>query len=147
MRSGIKKWLTLLCLVLAAVMVAGCALGDEQEKELLTKAQSGDAEAQYQLSRIYFEGNGVDQSDKKGAIWVRKSAEQGHAMAMADLGLMYASGVMCRKDAVEADKWLTLSSRQGYGQGTRFMKDLEDTMTPADIEKAKKLADGWTPKR
>ena len=148
MGSGIRKWGKLLCaMMLGMAVLTGCVGGAEQEKEMLTKAKSGDAESQYQLARIYFEGNGVDQSDRKGAFWVRKAADQGHTMAQGDLGMMYALGVMVRKDNVEAIKWLTLCSEKGtYGPATRFMKDLEETMKPEDVQKGKQLSAEWKPK-
>lgn len=146
MRAGFKKWAKLLgVLAVAVIATTACVAGADQEKEFLAKANAGDAEAQYQLSRLYFEGNGVDHSDKKGEHWVRKSAEQGFAQAQNDLGMMYLSGIVVRKNAIEADKWLTLASRQGYGPGTRTMKDLEDTMQPDQIKQAKTMADEWKP--
>ena len=148
MRTGIKKWGKLLCaMMLGVAVLTACVGGAEQEKEMLTKAKGGDAESQYQLARIYFEGNGVDQSDKKGAYWVRRAADQGHMMAQGDLGMMYALGVMVRKDEVEAVKWLTLSEKSDYGPAIRFMKDLQDTMKPEDIQKAKQMAADWKPKK
>ena len=148
MHSKIKKWTKLLGAVMLGVAVlAACTAGAEQEQEFMTKAKAGDAEAQYQLARLYFEGNGVDQSDKKGAYWVRRAADQGHMLAQGDLGMMYALGVMVRKDDVEAVKWLTLSEKSDYGPAIRFMKDLQDTMKQEDIQKAKQLAADWKPKK
>lgn len=149
MRSGIKKWGKLLCaLMFGVAALTACVAGAEQEQEFLTKAKKGDMAAQYQLSRLYFEGNGVDQSDKKAAYWVRKSAEQGYPLAQGDLGMMYAMGVMCRKDNIEAVKWLTLCEKHDCsGPGIRYMKDLQDTMKPEDIEKAKRLAAEWKPRK
>ncbi|RJX32827.1 MAG: sel1 repeat family protein [Oxalobacter sp.] len=148
MFSGIKKWGKLFgAMILGVAILTACTGGTEQEQEFLKKAQKGDKEAQYQLSRLYFEGNGVDQSDKKGAYWVRKAAEGGYPLALGDLGMMYALGVMCRKDNVEALKWLTLCEKYDCsGPGIRYMKDLQETMKPEDIQKAKQLAATWKPK-
>lgn len=148
MRLSVKKWAKLACVMFfAAMALTACALGDDLEKEYTSKAKAGDSEAQYQLARLYFEANGVDQSDKKGEFWLRKSAEQGHSQAQADIGGMYATGLIVRMNVIEADKWFILASKQGHGPGTRYMKDLEETMTPEQIEKAKQLANDWTPKR
>lgn len=150
MRTEIKKWAKLTCLIMVAVMALGaCSKADEMHKEFSTKANNGDAESQYQLGRMYFEANGVDQSDKTGEFWVRKAAEQGHAQAQSDMGELYATGqlLVIRKNVVEADKWFILSSRQGHGAGTRNMKELEKTMLPAQIEQANVLANEWKPKK
>jgi uncharacterized protein len=148
MRSEMKKWVKLACgMAFALIALGACTLGEDLLKEYTAKAQQGDPAAQYQLARLYFEANGVDQSDKKGEFWLRKSADQGYADAQTDLGGMYSIGVVVRKNPVEADKWFILASRQGHGPGTRYMKDIEDTMTPEQIEKAKALANDWTPKR
>ncbi len=150
MRTRIIKWAKLTCLMLVAVMALGaCVKGDEQHREFSNKANQGDAEAQYQLARIYFEANGVDQSDKKGEFWVRKAAEQGHAQAQSDLGELYATGqlMIIKKNLVEADKWFILSSRQGNGRGMRNMRDVEKEMQPQQIEQATAMANNWTPKR
>jgi len=130
----------------AFMHLTACTLGTELEKEFTAKANAGDAESQYQLARLFFDANGVDQSDKKGEFWLRKAAEQGHVQAQADMGGMYATGLIVRMNVVEADKWFILASMQGHGPGTRYMKDLEETMTPEQVEKAKLLAKNWKPK-
>lgn len=144
MRSGIRKWARLACVMAVAVLsVVACTTGEDLEKEYSAKAKAGDVEAQYQLGRMYFEGNGVDQSERKGEFWVRKAAEHGHPIAQTDMGLMYANGIVVRKNMIEADKWLTLAAKQGHGPGIRAMKDLEETLTREQIEKAKALAENW----
>ncbi|MEA5098819.1 MAG: tetratricopeptide repeat protein [Burkholderiaceae bacterium] len=133
-------------MILAAMALTACVAGEELEKEYTAKANSGDPEGQYQLSLMYFTGNGVDQSDKKGAYWGRRAADQGHREAQSNLAEMYAIGVIVRKNLVEADKWFTLSSDQGFGPATRRMREVEETMTPQQIEQAKALAREWKPK-
>jgi len=148
MRLSVKKWARLACVMFfAAMTLTACTLGADLEKDFTAKAKAGDAEAQYQLARLFFDANGVDQSDKKGEFWLRKAAEQGHVEAQSDMGGMYATGLIVRMNVIEADKWFILASKQGHGPGTRYMKDIEETMTPEQIEKAKLLAKEWTPKR
>ncbi len=138
------KWLKLLCVMTVAVTaLTACALGEDLEKEYTAKAQKGDPEAQYQLARLYFEANGVTHSDKKGELWLRKAAEQGYAQAQSDMGTMYATGLIVRQSAVEADKWYILSSRQGFGPGLRNMKTHERSMSQEQIREATALADDW----
>lgn len=150
MNLKVKKWLVLVFGVLfAAVTLTACTAGEEQEKVFLAKAQKGDAEAQFELGDIYLSGNGVDQSDKKGLLWVRRSADQGFARAQHYMGEAYTNGVglILKKNTVEACKWLTLAANQEHGPATRSMKDLQEKMTPQEIEQAKKLAQDWKPKK
>lgn len=43
----------------------------------------GNAEAQFRLGMLYFDGRGVDQNSKKAQSYFRQAAEQGHADARA----------------------------------------------------------------
>ena len=52
----------------------------------------GDASAQYDLGLRYATGEGVPQDDSEAVTWYRLAAEQGHALAQATLGHMYATG-------------------------------------------------------
>ena len=147
MQAGMKRWGRLACTLFFAVMaLTACVAGEEQERAFVAKAKQGDVEAQHQLSLLYFTGNGVDQSDKKGTFWARKAAEQGHREAQANLAELYALGIVMRKNLVEADKWFTLASMQEFGPATRRMRELEETMTPQQIEQAKALVKAWKPK-
>jgi TPR repeat protein len=46
---------------------------------------------------------------------LKLSAEQGHASAQYNLGLMYANGQGVPQDFKEAVKWWKLSAEQGFG--------------------------------
>jgi len=52
-------------------------------------AEQGDAKAQFDLGRLYSEGNGVRKDNAEAAKWIRKAAEQGHAMAQFHLAAMH----------------------------------------------------------
>lgn len=58
-------------------------------QELIAKANNGDAEAQYQLSRSYFEGRSVERNPTMGIKWLKLAAEQGNEDAIFDLGIKY----------------------------------------------------------
>ena len=51
-------------------------------------AKQGHAEAQFNLGAMYDQGQGVPQSYKEAAVWLRKAADQGHAEAQYNLGIM-----------------------------------------------------------
>ena len=44
-------------------------------------AEQGNAEAQYNLSVMYHEGEGVGQDEEKAVYWLKKSAAQGYIQA------------------------------------------------------------------
>ena len=50
-------------------------------KTLTTKAEQGDAIAQYNLGVIYSNGKVVEQSDEKAVYWWQKAADQGNTKA------------------------------------------------------------------
>jgi len=81
---------------------------------LIKTAEQGDAEAQYELGRMYAEGNGVPQDDVKTAYWYEKAAEQGHADAQYYLGKMYFIGKGVPKDAAKAALWMQKAAEQGH---------------------------------
>lgn len=60
---------------------------DKNREEWQQKAtHDGDADAQYNLGKMYLEGNGVPQDDSEAAKWFRKAAEQGNSKAQKVLG-------------------------------------------------------------
>ncbi len=74
----------------------------------------------------------------------RPLAEQGHAEAQFNLGLMYRHGQGVPQDIVQAHMWLSLSA----SHVARFARDLlvAGRMTPEQIAEAQKLAREWKPK-
>ena len=48
-------------------------------------AESGDAEAQYQLGLRYAKGDGVEEDQWEAVDWLRKAAKQGHKPARDEL--------------------------------------------------------------
>ena len=57
-------------------------------------ANSGLADAQFSLARMYASGRGIQQNDKVAAYWYRKAAEQDDAQAQVTLGKLY-DDVLC----------------------------------------------------
>jgi len=91
---------------------------------LRLRAESGDAQAQHKLGEIYEVGtswdealadclyflgdikdetSGVDRDYAQAAYWFRKSAEQGHAEAHNNLGLLHGTGRGVPEDPVQAE--------------------------------------------
>jgi len=80
-----------------------CSENDFQKTTRLAK--SGDAEAQYNLGVMYFEGQDVPQNYTEAMKWFKKSADQGYAKAEFNLGLIYSQGKGVIQDYDEAVKW------------------------------------------
>ena len=60
--------------------------------ELVKYAEKGDTEAQLDLGRCYFHGNGIEPNSTETVRWWRKAAEQGHAEADVMLRELRALG-------------------------------------------------------
>lgn len=85
--------------------------------ELQNKAEQGDAQSQYALGIILFYGQlGLATNKAEAASWWHKSAEQGHAWAENDLGVLYETGNGVEKNLVEAARLYRQSAEQGYAR-------------------------------
>jgi len=72
--------------------------------------------------------------------WYRLAAEQGHASAQGNLGVMYGTGQGVLKDYVYAHMWGNLAASKGNKRGGKLRDIVVKRMTPADLSKAKDLA-------
>jgi TPR repeat protein len=88
--------------------------GNDPLADLRNLVHQGDAEAQYELGRRYYDGEGVAKDTLEAVKWFRKAADQGHAFAQTGLGRCYGEGVA--KDQVEAVKWYRMAAEQGLAQ-------------------------------
>jgi TPR repeat protein len=79
-----------------------------------SRAEAGDAEAQYQLGATYALGQGVPRNYKAAVSWFRRAAEQDHIGAAYNLGVMYAGGRGVRQDFAEALRWYRKAADQGH---------------------------------
>ena len=86
---------------------------EDELTKLQTRAEQGDANAQFDLGKCFSEGNGMPKDEFEGAKWFRKAAEQGDAKAQYELGGCYDVGNGVTKDLVEAAKWYRLAAEQG----------------------------------
>ena len=73
-------------------------------------------------------------------------AEQGHAQAQVNLGILYSQGRGVPKDSVQAYRWYTLAAGQGDDLAEKFTDHLEKSMTLDQLAQAQRLAREWTPK-
>ena len=87
---------------------------DDDFEYALDAAEEGDADAQFSLGYMYYEGEGVSQDNKEAVKWWRLSAEQGDADAQFNLGVMYDQGEGVPQDNKEVVKWWRLAAEQGH---------------------------------
>ncbi len=69
----------------------------------------GDADAQYQLGRLYLDGKGYYSDPRQAARWLRLAARKGHREAQAVFGHMLFKGDKVRRQAARGLMWLMLA--------------------------------------
>jgi len=87
----------------------------------LQAAETGDAQAQYNLADLYVHGEGVSQDDAKAFASFQKAAAHGHAGARIMLGSMYAAGRGTAKDLPAAYLWISAAALQGDPRGNALL--------------------------
>ena len=80
------------------------------------RAEQGDANAQYELARLYYQGKGVAQNYSEAFNWYRKAAEQGNAKAQYGVGFMYEYGKGVPQNYAQAAYWCGKAADQGYAK-------------------------------
>lgn len=70
-----------------------------------------DAEAQYEIGRLYLSGDGIARSSLQGARWLSLAARKGHVEAQATLGDLLFNGDETELQAqpIEGLMWLTIA--------------------------------------
>ena len=79
-----------------------------------TRAEAGDAVAQYNLGVLYYDGIGTERNYKEALKWFRMAADQGDADAQNNLGIMYYHGHGVGKNYSQAFHWYSLAAEQGH---------------------------------
>lgn len=89
----------------------GPAAGEDAEfRELKTRAEQGDIDAQYELGVRYLEPEREDEEASTG--WFRIAAGRGDSAAQHNLGLAYEYGTGVDKNPREAAKWFRMAAGQ-----------------------------------
>lgn len=102
-----------LLLLLSLALLSGCASTNEPERStrfqegreaylagdygeaferLIVEAEEGNAEAQYTIGYMYYEGQGVSRDEDRALTWIRRAAENGSPRAIDALGEMAGMG-------------------------------------------------------
>ena len=81
------------------LLCGGATMQSNQEVQMIIDAaEMGVPEMQNTLGALHANGDGVPMSMEKAAHWYRKAAEQGHAMAQCNLGVVYLKGLGVEKN-------------------------------------------------
>jgi TPR repeat protein len=135
---GMKSASLLLRLVgfLLLAPISICAQTNQKNdiQALKTKAEGGDAQAQYNLGVCLYNGIGVEKNHVEAVKWYRKAAEQDDPLAQFNLGYCYENADGVLKDEVAAVEWYRKAAEQNnaraqvnlgscYAEGTGVPKD------------------------
>jgi TPR repeat protein len=80
---------------------------------LESRADRGDAQAQFSLGIKFANGEGPALDYPRAAYWYLKAAQQSHALAQFNLGMMYAHGQGMPSDKVQSNLWIDRAARLG----------------------------------
>jgi TPR repeat protein len=97
-------------------------------QEMFSYAASyfGDPDAQYQLARLYLNGNGAPRDPKLAARWFGLAANKGQYQAQAMLGAMLFKGDHVPRQAAQGLMWLTMARDAATTNEESWIADLYD---------------------
>jgi TPR repeat protein len=102
------------------------------------------AGAQYNLGRLYENGQGVPEDYKKARQLWEQAAAQGYAPAQHAIGSLYEKGQGVQQDDVRAYMWYKIAAAYLTGADQKLAAENPDKvvrcMTPAQIAEAQRLA-------
>lgn len=123
-------------------------------KRLLVAAEKGDAGSQFNVGVLYnssHDDNGrpIGSNRREAIRWLREAARQGLPRAQMKLAEVYADGLGSPRDYARAGIWFLLAATNLSGAQRERAQSGYDRiaahLTPADIARAKRLADVWKP--
>jgi TPR repeat protein len=96
----------------------------ERAREMFSYAAAycGNADAQYDLARLYLKGIGTPRDTKYGARWLGLAAQKGQHQAQALLGQMLFNGESLPRQMARGLMWLTLA-RDNAGPDDTWIRD------------------------
>jgi TPR repeat protein len=96
----------------------------ERAREMFSYAASyfGNADAQYDLARLYLDGVGAPRDPRYGTRWLGLAAQKGQHEAQALLGQMLFNGDHLPRQGARGLMWLTLA-RDSAGPDETWIKD------------------------
>ena len=120
----------------------------ERAREMFSYAASyfGNADAQYNLARLYLDGVGTPRDPKYAARWLGLAAHKGQHQAQALLGQMLFNGDHFQRQSARGLMWLALA-RDGASPGETWIYDAYNSAmkraTEDDRAMALQLLEQW----
>lgn len=106
----------------------------------------GDPDAQLNLARMYYQGEGGEKDSRQAARWAKLAAEKGNVGAQALLGHLLFEGDGIARQPVLGLMFLTIA-RERAGTGQDWIKDLQEEAfsiaTETERRTATAMADDW----
>lgn len=124
----------------------------ERFNERLAAAQSGDAEAQFNIGEMFEKGSGVPIDLKRAFVWFERAAKQKHQKARFKLAYMYYRGEGTTSNPGKAFKLMESLAKGGYVRAQYYLGMMYETgvVTARDLSQAytwyrRAAAGGYTP--
>lgn len=113
----------------------------ERAREMFHYAASyfGNADAQYNLARMYLDGVGPQRDPKYAARWLSQAAQKGQFQAQALLGQMLFNGDLLPRQAARGLMWLTLA-RENAGSEEIWINEVYTSALKRASEEDRALA-------
>lgn len=107
----------------------------ERAREMFSYAASyfGDPDAQYNLARMYLDGQSVKKDVRQAARWLGLAANKGQRDAQAVLGHLLFNGGEVPRQAARGLMWLTLA-KEAAGEQDHWIVELYDKAMTAASE-------------
>jgi len=102
--------------------------------KLKVKAEDGDAEAQFQMGRLFAQGEDVNQNFPEAVRWHTLAAQQGHAGAQTMLGTMHFWGRGVKRDLQRAAQWLLLAAERGSSDAQYWLSVIYERNPPERLK-------------
>lgn len=85
-------------------------------RNVIDRAQAGDAKSQFNLGMLYLAGRVGDKNPTEAAKWFERAAEQGVATAQFNLGVLYQRGEGVTQNDERAVSWYRKAATQNFAQ-------------------------------
>src|SRR5437763_2333978 len=120
----------------------------DRAREMFSYAASyfGNADAQYDLARLYLNGIGTPRDSRYGARWLGLAAQKGQHQAQALLGQMLFNGDQLPRQAARGLMWLTLARDNAAPDETWIRESYNRAITKAsedDRAMALQMLEHW----
>ena len=109
--KSVAGWLLSLAVLLSAAGLP--AQTADELAMLISAADAGNANAQFDLGTHYLNGTGVNQDNFEALRWFTLAAEQNNSNAQYNIAVMYLNGIGVIKDGAQAVQWFLRAADNG----------------------------------